>query len=55
MEEMARRYLWRLNNNLNEMRANAWQIAGAITEEHSQKLRELMDSLDRLIIEIRKG
>jgi len=55
MDEMTRRYVWRLSNNLNDMRANAWQIAGAIGEDHSNQLRELMDAVDRLIIEIRKG
>lgn len=55
MEESARKYIWRLQQNANDMKATAFQLIGAISDEHTRRLRDALTEIDTLVAEIRQN
>jgi hypothetical protein len=54
MDELVRRYTWRIYQNLNDMKANAFQLMGGISDKQTIRLRDLIAEMDKLVAEIRQ-
>lgn len=54
MDENIRKYTWRLQQNANDMKANAFQLIGGISDDHAKRLRDILTEIDTLVAEIRK-